>query len=270
MKLFTERTAELRYPSGVKRQIQLIVAVVLGAALLTTASQARAAVSQEQLVDMIARIQYAWYVEDLQELVSLSETLANDKARPALADWQNYYAAYGFFRAAALAEDDYLTEYLGRCEDITRTLLRKSPGFSEALILRGGCAAWLARARPISAVLAPSRAVRALAKASSIDPDNPRLLLQQAEAVIGRKAFADEYPQPISILEQAVTLFGPRADADPLTPDWGEVESHRYLAELLMAAGDKRRARDSLEQALQIAPDNRPAQLLMESLRGQR
>ncbi len=235
--------------------------------ILGNVPRSEAAINREELIDLVAQLQYAWYTENLGDLLAISERLESEKPRPATAAWQQYYAAYGYFRAASLAEEDYVIEFLDRCEDITRALQKESSGFAEALVLRGGCAAWLARVRPISAVLAPSRAVRALSKAARIDPENPRLLLQQAEAVMGRKAFSDEYRDPLTLLKQAVDQFERRIDADPLTPDWGEIEALRYLAELSLEAGDRRQARDALEQALQIAPDFRPAVELMQSLR---
>lgn len=230
-------------------------------------SPLQAALSEEQLVDSVAQLHYAYYTRSLDDLVTLTERLENERPREATEQWQHYYAALGYYRAALLADDDYVTEYLDRCEDLAKQLLRKQANFVEALVLRGACAAFLAEKRPISAVLAPSRAVRSFAKARAIDPEHPRLLLQQAKAAMGRRAFVDEFPAADIMLQQSLDSFLSRQDADALTPDWGEVEAHTELARLLLEKGERRRARDSIEQALQFAPGYEPALALLETLR---
>ncbi|MEL7539118.1 MAG: hypothetical protein AAFZ58_05715 [Pseudomonadota bacterium] len=233
-------------------------------------SKAEAAVAAAELADLAAQLQYAWYTEQSDELIVLAEQLADEKPRGDIEPWLRYYSAYGYYRAAMLAGDDYFGEYVERCEDLSRALLRQDPEFVEALILRGSCAALLSSRRPVSAVLAPSRAVKSFAKAARLAPENPRLLLQQAVAAIGRPALRDEFAPVNQLLESSLVEFARSIDVDPLTPDWGEAEANAAIAQLAIKAGNKKRARDAIEQALQIVPDYYAAKALLNELRAAR
>ncbi len=247
-------------------RIRWLVALAVAFAL----TPAHAKINAAELADSVARLQYAWYVEDSDELLAIAEELEGETASGDADKWRQYYAAYGYFRAAILTSDDYFSEYVERCEDTTKALLKKDREFVEGLILRGACAAVLAERHPVAAVFAPSRAVRSFAKARQLEPDNPRLLLQQAEASVGRKALRDEYPQPVLLLEQAISRYELGTYADPLTPKWGEADAFLLLAKLQKKAGNKLRARDAIEQALQIVPNSAVARRVISELRGQR
>lgn len=221
-------------------------------------------------MDAIARLQFAWYSEDLDELVEISNTLEVEKPRGDIGRWMRYYSAYGYFRAASLAPDEYFDEYVEHCEDTSKKLVREDKEFSEALILQGACAALVASRRPLSALLAPRRAVRSFAKAERQAPENARLLLQMAEASVGRKALSDEFDSPAELLQRALVLFEQGGDADPLTPNWGEADAYLLMARLQQKAGNKLRARDAIEQALQIIPDSARALRIRQALRGQK
>ncbi|MEM1261588.1 MAG: hypothetical protein AAGH76_04280 [Pseudomonadota bacterium] len=231
------------------------------------ASPAGAAVSANELADMAAQLQYAWYTEQVDELVALAERLEDETPRGDIGPWLNYYSAYGYYRAAVLSDDDYVGEYIDRCERLSKALVRQDPEFVEALILRGSCAALLASRRPISAVLAPSRAVKAFTKAARLEPENPRLLLQQAIAVIDRPGLRDEFAPVEELLERSLQLFTITLEIDPLTPDWGEAEANTAMATLALKNGNRLRARDAAEQALQIVADYRAAERLLTELR---
>ncbi len=231
---------------------------------------AEAAVGAVELADIAAQLQYAWYTEQQQELVLLAGRLEAEKPRGDVGPWLKYYSAYGYYRAAMLATDDYLGEYLDRCESISRQLVRSDPEFSEAQILRGSCAALLSARRPISAVLAPSRAVRSFAKAERLAPENPRLQLQQAVAVLDKPSLRDEFAAVDVLLGAALAAFHDTVSVDPLVPDWGEAEAYVARAQVAISRGNKRVARDSVEQALQIVPDYRAAHRLLSELRSAR
>ena len=67
-------------------------------------------------------------------------------------------------------------------------------------------------------------------------------------------------------LRQAVAAFEvERAGPEPL-PGWGAAEAYLFLARDLMDHGDAVGARDALERALLLAPDDRQARRLMSKL----
>ncbi len=231
---------------------------------------AQAATDDTELSDYVARLQYAWFVGDHLTAVEIAGLLAAERPRGDIEHWLRYYSAYGYYRAAQIADEDYLDEYVDRCDEQARAALKLRSEFSEALIVRGACAALLAERRPIAAVLAPSRALRALDRAALLDPENPRLKLVQAQASLGRKALAEELPPPAVALAQAIDGFQRFHDASVLTPDWGEAEAHVIRGRLALAAGDRLGARDAAEQALGIAPDYTAAIDFLTSLRAAR
>ena len=255
----------MRYATAMLRTCRRYLLPVLAACSLAPA--VHGAVAAPELADLAAQIQYAWYTEQSQVLVELAERLEAEKPRGDVEPWLRYYSAYGYYRAAMLAGDDYFGEYVERCERLTRALVRSDPEFVEALVLRGSCAALLAAQRPISAVLAPSRAVKSFTKAARLAPANPRLLLQQAVAVMDRPSLRDEFEPVQKLLDASLASFAREISADPLSPVWGEAEANTAVAMLAIDEGQKKRARDALEEALQIVPDYLVAERLLVELR---
>lgn len=260
----------MRYATAMRCLKRYLSVLGVALALAFFVRPAAAAIAAGELADLAAQLQYAWYTEQADELLALAERLADEKPRGDIEPWLRYYSAYGYYRAAILADDDYFGEYVDRCESLSRALVRADPEFVEALVLRGSCAALLSARRPISSVLAPSRAVKAFTKAARLEPDNPRLLLQQAVAVMERPRLKNEFEPVPLLLQTALASFERTISADPLTPDWGEAEANTAVARLALSAGQKKRARDALEEALQIVPDYREANRLLGDLRGSR
>lgn len=244
---------------------RFLIGLVLGCVL---ALPAGAAFKREDLVDTVSQLQYAWYTGDLTQLLTLAEMLGNEKPRVGLERWLKYYSAYGYYRAAQLADENYFSDYIERCEDTLKPVLKEHADFSEGLILRGSCAALLTERKPIAAIFAPSRALRAFKKAALIDPNNPRLKLQQAVASLGRKALAEHFQSAPTLLAEALEQFSRRVEPDALLPDWGEAEANLLLARLALDTGDKLRARDAIESAIQIVPDFQEAHEMLAVIRG--
>ena len=228
---------------------------------------AQAAVDRAALADYAARIEYAVFVEDVDQLVEIATTLAAERPRGGVDGWLSYYTGLAWYRAAQLAGEDYAGEYVDNCDDRTRAAVRELEDVTEPLILRGACSALLAKLKPIAAVLAPSRAIRSFAKARTLQPDNPRLLLAEAIAARGRRTIADEFPEPAELVRLAIEQFNALEDADRLTPDWGEAEAHYLAAEIAFERGDRQSARDAIETALQIAPRYEAAARLLRKMR---
>jgi hypothetical protein len=105
-----------------------------------------------------------------------------------------------------------------------------------------------------------------LASAADADPDNPRLALVRALAVNARPGLEiDAVEQVRADLGRALEGFR-KFDAELGQPDWGEAEVLAHLGESFLTAGDQRRARDLVEEALIIAPDYGFAQRLMNQV----
>ena len=110
------------------------------------------------------------------------------------------------------------------------------------------------------------KAEKTLALVADQEPANPRLALMRALAVNVRPGLEVAGAAQVRA-ELTRALEGFRQFSGELgEPDWGEAETLAHLGESYLTAGDQRRARDLIEEALIIAPDYRFAQKLMNEV----
>jgi tetratricopeptide (TPR) repeat protein len=141
----------------------------------------------------------------------------------------------------------------------------------ESWLLVAVCSGFTGHVEPGKGLAHDKRLQQALARARELEPSNPRIALLDAWLVSLRPALADA-----SIQDEAVKKLEAAADAfaawspPPDAPDWGEAEALAALAELHLARGELRDARDLIERALLVAPDYRFAVELRAQLQGSR
>jgi hypothetical protein len=225
-----------------------LVAACVCCATVTSAAQAA---SSAELADLAARIDYGFYNDDTHSI---------DAARAALgrlgdASAVRYYRDYAGLRRAQLNPADRASAR--ECAE------REVPGdlspsaAAEAWILVGACA--------VVGQQSVRRVEQALSHARELDKRNPRLGLVEAWIMRhGTDARAgDEF---VSKLRQTVEAFDTWR-APPNSPDWGHAEALAALAEVTLARGETRAARDLIERALLLVPDYRVAVELRKRLR---
>lgn len=233
--------------------------------VLLAAPAAGTEVSPE-LLDVAARIEYGFHTEDQRAIKAARASIGQLRSSAALAA---YYDALGAYRLALLAwhsGDKGAAVWLDDCAAGASAAAKLQPRFAEAPVLQAACAVLAARVEPVTGVLQRRKADKALARGADGDPNNPRLALVAALAVSPRPGLEVEAAGEVRAhLTRALERFREYA-GDPGQPDWGEAETLAHLGESYLVAGDQRRARDLIEEALIIAPDYRFAQRLMNKV----
>jgi hypothetical protein len=255
---------------------KLTPALVLAACCVLGPS-ARAAMPAE-LADLAGRIDYGFYVGDARAITDAAAALKR------LSDGDagvRYYRAFASFRLAQLG-GEHSASYAEDCvksatvEDPSEQLTRaaaeaRARASVESWLLVAVCAGLTGHAEHGKGLARDKRLLQALARARALEPSNPRVALIDAWLVSPRPALADaavrdEAIKKLGAAADAFSAWSPPADA----PDWGEAEALAALAEVHLARGELRDARDLIERALMVAPGYRVAIDLRAQLQGSR
>jgi tetratricopeptide (TPR) repeat protein len=243
------------------------------AVLLATSARAGASL---ELADLAGRIDYGFYVGDARAIENAVAALKRMSDSDAAVRYYRAFASFrlaqlGGERAASHAEDcvknatvEEPTEHLTRAAGEARA--RAS---IESWLLVAACAGLSGRVEPAKGLAHDKRSAQALARARELEPSNPRIALLDAWLVSRRPALADAAVRDDAVakLEAAVEAFGAWSPP-PDSTEWGEAEALASLAEVHLARGQIRDARDLIERALLVAPDYRVALELRAQLQG--
>lgn len=234
---------------------RFVMALLIGVAL---APPARAAVTRDELTDLEAKAQYAFFTEDLNALRGLA------KANRALADsdvpLELYHYAHVQFRLLQVAsrgrkplkkEADAAGE---ACVEVLDRALAKEPRFAEGLALQGDCYGYLATLGLVDAVTAAPKASARLESAARVNPRNPRVLLSRAIAQWQRDPKGDAATSLAAFREAAAAFDAPDA-ARPGEPTWGAAEAWLFVGRALERSGNALAAREAYEKSLLVAPE---------------
>jgi tetratricopeptide (TPR) repeat protein len=222
-------------------------------ALLSLASAATQADLASDLADLSARADYGFYTEE----PALIEAARRDLERLADVAPVSYYRALAAMRsgqaAAKLAHP--AGRLFGECIESAQQSAEQEPKWAEPWVLVAACSTLAALAEPRKALLHDHRFESAVARARSLDPDNPRLALVEAWHSAPAHEPLDDATADVSMtaLERTLELFEAEAPG-PRTPDWGEAEALALLGALYLERGETRSARDVVERALLAAP----------------
>jgi hypothetical protein len=216
----------------------------------------------EDLDDVAARLQYAFYTADaraLEEVLTLVDGLQVDAG---LAAMKSYYAAYGRWRLAqvyaAIPAADSARSASRAAEACARDALAAiatDERMAEAHAIHAVCDDFSPSADGDGEKTECSR--KSLRTAMSLAPANPRVLLIEALCT-GEKADPARLREVVAAFEGAP----PRTSGKP---DWGHAEALTLLGGSYLTSGDPVAARDALERALVIAPDYREARELLQT-----
>lgn len=228
------------------------------AVVVATTSPAAAAMPREELADLEAKAQYAFFTEDLNALRGLV------RANRALADsdvpLELYHFAHVQFRLLQVASRGRKplkkeADAAGSaCVDALDRAVAKDPRFAEGLALQGDCYAYLATLGPVNAVTAGPKSAARLDAAGKLNPRNPRVLLSQAIAAWERDAGGDA-AKSVAVFRQAAAAFDEPDAGRPGEPTWGAAEAWLFVGRALERQGDAFGARDAYEKALLVAPE---------------
>jgi hypothetical protein len=246
-----------------------------GVALAALAALARpaAAASPEELADIDAKTEYAFFTEDaraLDRLLAGAAALATSN-RPL----ERYQYAHAQFRRLQLAarrdRPKEASAAAGACFAAVEAAEATDPRMAEAFVLDAACAGYAAARGGLWAGNARHRADSKLATARELAPSSPRLLL--VDGLLHRfepGGGAAAHRAARASLEAATRAFDTATGRDPGQPSWGEAESWLFLGRTLEEDGDVLGARNAYEKSLLAAPEFAAARRRLAALNAAR
>lgn len=220
--------------------------------------------------DLQARIVYAYQAEDMNQLLSVAQSLdIQVKAGDTDAN-HRYHLAHADYRLGLLTGERHargaIRAFTG-CIDQLKALLEQDADSVEALLLQSACYSNLARLQKLEAVLLRSRAADRLAAAYRLAPRNPRVVFIRAcDLLAGAKPGSVEATRGLADLELAAQLFEHSSATREEVPGWGHAEAYLTLGRQLEARGDVLGARNWIERSLLASPDYKAAQRELANL----
>lgn len=245
------------------------LALAVTAAALPVAGQA----ASRSSADAVRLLDRGTITADEQLLREGRQTLLDvlaQRLEPREAVTAHYSIAYADWRIAMLPEMN-ASKMAPVLEDAVRQL-------QEALKVDGHYAeaeALLASVYGVQIGVEPARAMflvplisNALEHATSLQPDNPRVvLLQGINAYFTPPAYGGGPEKAQPLFARALELFD-RESRPSDWPNWGRLDALAYLGQIQAARGDRKAARTAYEKALELAPDDRHVRVLMSKVDG--
>ncbi|POR02285.1 hypothetical protein AU468_06765 [Alkalispirochaeta sphaeroplastigenens] len=163
-------------------------------------------------------------------------------------------ARYGYIGALlGEGEQDLAREHLARARQELATLMDQSPDDPRLWALRGAFSGFRILLRPLSALRFGPEASRSLDRAMELDPREPLVWLERANALFHRPAaFGGSKESARESYGEAVRLFEENLEPGQ---EWLYLNSLIGLARSLCHIGDNESALAALERALAFEPD---------------
>ena len=220
--------------------------------------------------DLQAQIVYAFHTEDnngLEDLVQELRAQVKTEAADAALRYDLAHAQYrlGLLYAQSHAHDPQAS--FAGCIDELKVALEQDVKSAEALTLQAACYLELAKQRKLQAVILHSLALDRLNAALGLAPRNPRAVYFAAMDALDRaKPGSAEQQRAFAQLQLAAQLFEQASATRDDAPGWGHAEAYLALGRELVSRHDLLNARNWIEKALIVAPDDKAAQRLQAAL----
>lgn len=258
------RSSNPSYAGESWRALTYCVVYIIAATLPASVTRAAEARGEEDLGDVAARIQYAFYTADARALETVLAETAELEVDGALAALKSHHLAYGHWRlanvyAASRARTENARAAIARavqaCSKHAEAAIAADPRFAEAYAIQAVCENADAGAAQAASARRPDCRAKPLRTAATIGSGNPRVLLVAA--------LCEREPDVARLREVVAAFESPSGRRMRL--DWGHAEALAMLGQSYLTQGDPVAARDALERALVIAPDYRDAQQLLQT-----
>ena len=181
------------------------------------------------------------------------------ESRAALA---HYYVGLADYRLIDRAAGDRREHYMDDAQAHLERATELRPDWSEAHALLASVYGRKAAGGMISGIRYGRKAGRAMDRATSLAPSNPRVLLVEAISLYNKPAmFGGDKEKAVERLRDAIQQFETdsvtaRSEAPgPLAPRWGHAEAYAWLGIAHMQAGRSEAARRAFEAALDVRPN---------------
>jgi tetratricopeptide (TPR) repeat protein len=162
-----------------------------------------------------------------------------------------HYVGYAWYREATLGDTAQREQALDSAESALRRSERLVKLPETHAVLSTVIGQQIGRS-PWKGMLYGSRVTGEMEKAVELDPENPRIALQQGiNAFYSPEAFGGGHARARAAFERAIALFD-RQRARPPYPDWGQAEAWAWLGRTRARAGDSSGARDAYTTALKM------------------
>jgi hypothetical protein len=218
-------------------------------AVVSTASSPVVHAADAELIDIAARIDYGYYAGDSRVVAGARAELERLRGSSGARD---YYLGYSAYRLGQLADaDGHRTrrELITACTDAARAALGDPAWAVEGWVLVAACSLE-GLGEPVRALGHDLRLSEALDAARGLDADHPRLLLIEALAIAAGDGGVDEIRAKLVVAREQFDAWA----GTSVEPTWGRAEVFATLAALCLDDGDRREARDLIEQSLIEAP----------------
>jgi tetratricopeptide (TPR) repeat protein len=251
----------------VKRTALLVAVICL---FVAVEAQAGGRSTRDRLVRARADLTKANYAADLDGMLRIGAEMGAlaERESGSLRWLEAYDAGFAMYMASgmvgpgslAVPEGDlkrsraYVEEAVRRLE-----LAHQDGGHAEVEALLAMCYGTMIYFDP--AKLAPEMTPKiraAVARASELEPGNPRVLLFGAINNLWSTWFAGgDRQKAVARWREALGRFGKEPEKEPLLPDWGQADGWAWLAQLymVMEPPDVREAKAAVDQALRLRPD---------------
>jgi tetratricopeptide (TPR) repeat protein len=200
----------------------------------------------------IASMERAWMNDDGAALSESIQALKNLPPSPR-ATYALGYAErrLAYIRAVAKADRAAaMADAVAQFEE----LVKSDPKNAEARALLASCLGSMIAFEPRRAMELGPRAGIEMQRALALGPNNPRvLLLAGLSALMKPEEYGGGAEKAEPLLRQAASVFSQEPEDLPW-PNWGRVEAHIWLGQLLDKIGKHDAARTEYETAVRIAP----------------
>ena len=234
--------------------------LIAAAVLLTQAAGTPAQKPVPTWTDLVTQFEKGNATSDtnmLRAAVADAHTLADVTGLERERQLALYGAAYAAWRLAFLpgVADGESKELLEGADKDLREVIRMDVKSAEARALLASVNGYRIRAGG-NAMELGAEAQELLAAAGRLEPNNPRVLLEQGINTFHVPAeYGGSAERAEALLRQALASFE-REPAGRPWPNWGRFDAHVWLGQVLAARSDKDGARAEYDQALKLVPDS--------------
>jgi len=239
----------------VNRLVAVLASLVIAATLIDAQET-----PADNWLEVIAAIERASIEGSAKALKSAREDLLHRASSLAVRDRAplvQYAIAYTAWRMASLSRvpgnerDALLDDGVARLQAV----IKANPRDAEALALLSGLYALQIGRSPLKAIVLGSRISGTLDRATDVEPNNPRVALQAGiSALHTPSAFGGGTNQSERLLRRSLELFA-QEPFDRPWPNWGRVDAHAWLGQVLVRKGDRVGARAEYDRALALSPN---------------